>query len=36
VEYEIPSYKYEAIFKQQEELLEKPPEAVKKEPAKKK
>jgi hypothetical protein len=35
VEYEIPSYKYEAIFKQQEELLEKPPESVKKESVKK-
>ncbi|MEO8063234.1 MAG: DUF4340 domain-containing protein [Pseudomonadota bacterium] len=30
VEYEIPVYKYEAIFKPQEELLEKKPEAAKK------
>jgi hypothetical protein len=31
VEYEIPSYKYEAIFKMQEDLLEKPVTPVKKE-----
>jgi hypothetical protein len=30
VEYEIPAYKYEAIFKKQEDLLEKPPEPAKK------
>jgi hypothetical protein len=36
VEYEIPVYKYEAIFKPQEELLEKvEPAAVKKPAAKK-
>jgi hypothetical protein len=30
VEFEIPAYKYEAIFKKLEELLEKPPEPAKK------
>jgi hypothetical protein len=35
VEFEIPSYKYEAIFRKQEELLEKPPEPIKKQPVKK-
>jgi hypothetical protein len=35
VEYEIPAYKYEAIFKKHEELLEKRPEPARKEPAKK-
>jgi hypothetical protein len=30
VEYEVPAYKYEAIFKKQDDLLEKPPEPVKK------
>jgi hypothetical protein len=30
VEFEIPAYKYEAIFRKQEELLEKPPEPLKK------
>jgi hypothetical protein len=34
VEYEIPAYKYESIFKKQEELLEKPAPAPAK-PAKK-
>jgi hypothetical protein len=29
VEFEIPAYKYESIFRKQEELLEKPPEPVK-------
>jgi hypothetical protein len=36
VEFEIPAYKYDAIFKKQEDLLEKLPEPAKKAPAKKK
>ena len=35
VEYEIPAYKYEAIFKKPEDLLEKLPEPVNKTPGKK-
>jgi hypothetical protein len=35
VEYEIPAYKYESIFKKQADLLEKLPEPAKKTPAKK-
>jgi hypothetical protein len=35
VEYEVPAYKYEAIFKKHEDLLEKRPETAKKESAKK-
>jgi hypothetical protein len=36
LEFEIPAYKYDAIFKKQEDLLEKLPEPVKKPPVKKK